>query len=547
MSPAGNGSGSHFGRGPAGGSSSDTGSFEFSSPVARGNSVFPGGADDATQAFRSLSFESPNGSHATPGTPFEPAGPRRGAPSDTDVFLAVAAQGGAAEQPSLTPASNSMASPQPSASRQAACAAPATGPINPLVAARTARSGVGAASPDGSGLFPIQEVDPRASKSFDTSFNEGGRKKTVLIVILVVLAVALIFAGAFFGLRYKEAADARVKIGEAIELLRSTDGVVVPLDAALSSEMSTGFASDSLAQVMLQSASASTSLSSAEQLANDADRSRDVLEEADRNAIDAVKGSVSARRSLLEVGRMLVSASSATDEALNSLVLAYGSIEDAATRIQAAQEQFDAYNAVVAEGGDTGGYDLWALVQLDNDAVADITEAQGYVASAKEFYPDADLSVLDAYLAARLSQLTVLTQIDTAIANGDMDTAIALNEQYGPLDAAQQEAYLQVPATAAELLSGAYAQSTSAQREAYAAAREKCVAADAAINGYLGISDKSKGMGLAAGTSAQPAAASVTDSPAGAPTVSPVVDGSATQDAAPAGDQVADPAAQAAV
>lgn len=558
MSAASNGAGSHFAPAPDNGPSSDD-AYRSSgdSSVGRHSSA----ASASSHAYQGFSFEAPNGSHAAVDPTKPIPGARKISPSETDTFLAAAVRSAQETQraqsaqayegtrfadsrpvpptsapiPRVGPATGRPAS-EPKAGETATipavwnaadsgvAAVPATStasagrPVNPLVAARAAAGAQASASsaaaaptqaPGVSGnLFPIQEVEePKRGGAFDTTFAEGSHKRTALFVVLAIVVVALIFAGIFFGLRFKEAADARAKIDDAIGRLRDSDGVIVPLDAAISAEISSGVASDSLSNLMLQSASTSTALSDAEQFANDASRSSDLLSAEENDAIAAVKSSVAARRSMLEIGRMLLSTDTAVNDALNSLAMAYGAIADSNAKIQSSADQFAAYNAALENDEDTSGYDLWAIVQLDNDALADLTVAQEWVASARDAFDGADLTVLDNYLNARINQVNMLIQVDTCVANGDLEGAANLSGPYAEADANAQNAAAQVPATAAELLVGAYANATTAQRDAYDAARAKCVEADAVLNAYLGITDARKEMGVT-GDSKVPAATS---------------------------------------
>ncbi len=541
MSSAENGAGSHFA--PSGSGRAPRAGARGSEGPAGGATRPPQRPDDTLQSIFSLPLDPPNGSHATNSAPFEPVAANRPAsPSDTDVFLAVAAQSQAqqaARQPSLTPASRPVSSgaPQqparPAASPYGSAAAPdvtsvyapaaqrpapqqasaeTTGslPANPLVAARNARSTSAASG----GLFPIQETS-QTGRSFDMSFGEPNRKRTVLIAVVAVVVVALVAVGVFFGLRYKQAADARADIDEAINILRTTDDVIVPLDSAIAADISSGVASGSLSNLMLQSTTTSNNLTSAEQLATSASGARDLLSDDEGEALDAVTASIAARRSMLEVGRQLLSADTSIGAALDNLEAAYNSINEANTNVQSARDTYNAYSEALAAGGDTSAYSLQAVVDADNAAVNAVTAAQNSVAAAKEAFPSVDLSALDNYLAARLNHVNLLLQFDTAMLNGDPDGANALLDQINQADAAQQEAATLVPATAAELLTGAYATATADQREAYDSARDACVAADEVLNGYLGITDASKEMGLSASSSAPAAAtadaAAVTD------------------------------------
>ena len=545
MCAASNGGGSHFAPTPDNGASSYDAYRSHDLPVGSvGKHSSPSAA--ASDTYGGFSFETPNGSQAAVDPTMPVPGARKVSPSETDTFLAAAVRsaaqepaqasrsslgshGAAAAQPSVSAPNSRVGSAARGSAPHAAetatipavwnaadsgvAAVPATSvgrPVNPLVAARAAAGAstqsakaaaaepAAAAAPSASGnLFPIQEVeDPKGGGRFDTTFAEGSHKRTALFVVLAIVIVALIFVGAFFGLRLKETADARGKIDDAIGRLRDSDGVIVPLDAAIAAEISSGVASSQLSNLMLQSASTSTALSDAEQFANDAARSSSLLSAEENDAVAAVKSSVAARRSMLEIGRMLLSADTAANDALNSLAMAYGAIADSNTKIQSSADQYAAYNAALENGEDTSGYDLWAIVQLDNDALSDLAVAQDWVNSARDAFDGVDLTVLDNYLNARINQVNMLIQVDTCIANGDMEGAANLSGPYAEADANAQNAAAQVPATAAELLVGAYANTTASQRDAYDAARAKCVEADAVLNAYLGITDARKEMGV---------------------------------------------------
>lgn len=563
MSAASNGAGSHFAPTPDNGNDTYRSSHDL--PVGR----HAGSASTGGQ--QGFSFEAPNGSQATIDPTMPVPGARKVSPSETDTFLAAAVRSAQESSVSRTGSprftvreevqttSYAASAPVPPTSAPIPRVGPATGapkahpgetatipatwnaddsgvaaiptsslggrPVNPLVAARAAASGQqpkgsssttahapsqGTAGASGK-LFPIQEVeDTGRGGTFDTTFVEGGHKRTALFVVLAIVIVALIFAGIFFGLRIKETADARGKIDDAIGRLRDSDGVIVPLDAAIAAEISSGVASSQLSNLMLQSASTSTALSDAEQFANDAARSSSLLSTEENDAIAAVKSSVAARRSMLEIGRMLLSTDTSVNDALNALAMAYGSIADSNAKIQSSTDQFAAYNAAVENGEDTSGYDLWAIVQIDNDALADLTVAQDWVNSARDAFNGADLTVLDNYLAARINQVNMLIQVDTCIANGDTEGAANLSGPYAEADANAQNAAAQVPATAAELLVGSYANATASQRDAYDAARAKCVEADAVLNTYLGITDVRKEMGVTGDSTVSTATATPT-------------------------------------
>ena len=521
MGSAANSSGSHFSSGSKNDRPVRPTSGRASSPAAPGTS-----ASD----YSDISFSSPNGSHAGASSASSYGGYRQGpsSPSDTDIFLAVTVPPASGSQPSLTPAENPAfpsSSPTSSASAPSHSAAhagaKAGGPVNPLVAARNSGGAVvSGVDADKAHLYPISDGEASgASTSFDTSFGEANHKKTVLIVVLVVLVVAaLAVVGAYF-LRSQSVSAAERNIEDAIDVLRDTDTMISSLDAALSSEINGGSSasSEELSKLMLQSSSVSTKLSNAEQLIDEAEQSRGALSDFAADALDAVRSSISGRRSLIEIGRTISSGSTKIDTATTYLTSAYTDISEANTRVEASLENVRVYNELLAAEEDTGAYSLWNSVQLDQDATADIAAAQEAVASAKEVAADGSYGALDTYLTAYANYLAILTQMHTDSANGDDDAANALGDSYTQAYNDLQTAAASLPATPNDILAGVSSSSASGQQNTYALARAKCVAADNILNGYLGITDAKKKLGLtssasSAGTSASTAAvASVTE------------------------------------
>ena len=475
----------------------------------------------------------------------------------------------AAPTPMATPASMAARQVSP-ASYQAAAATPAAAPqagvprqmgasqqagpsvpANPLVAARAAAGSSAqpraAAAPgvkQPGDLYPIQEVETeQAQRPFDTTF--GGKShtgRTVAIVIGVVVVLALAVLGVLYMLRQQSVNEVRDTVNSAIDRLRDTDGLIVPLDEAIASELDSSTASEGLSNLMLQSSSTNTALSDAESLIMDAEESSELLGEDDLDAIAAVKESIAARRSMIEIGRMLLSADDTTSRALENLEQAYSYIAEANAQMQISHDVSTSFNETYAAGGDTSGIDLWSVVTADNNAVTAITSAQASVAAAKEALPELDLSVLETYLNAYLETVNLAVQLDTCMANWDFNGANALVEQYNQADANQAAAAQQIPADPSELLAGSYSSETESQRAAFEEAREECVAADAVINAYLGYTASSDEVGIS-GESATPAEESDGDETQGQQT--PSVGENAAADAGAAADGTAegDPAA----
>ncbi len=443
-----------------------------------------------------------------------------------------------------TPQVTTGPAPAPKAGNGPAQAGGASGhpsaPINPLVAAREA-AGTGpiasSARPKTVDQLYYIEGQPAAAgvpgKSFDTSFASKRSKKKVLLTVLIVLVVLVLAAvAAFFIVRGQVRASATENINAAIQRISDADVVIVPLDEAIGSEITSSDMSGELTNVMMSSTTASNALTDAASLAKEAGSMSFLLTDEQQQVIDAINDSVAARRSMLEIGRALLAVDAPVSDAIESLDAAFASIAAANAKVQQSQDTYIAYADAVSQGLDTSGIDLWANVEVDNQAVTDITNAQASVAAAKESFPDADYTALENYLATRLVELQINVQYDTAVANGDEEGANALIDQLNEAAAASSTAASTLPAASRDVLRDAYAQATSGQSEEYEQARTQCVESDEVIRDYLGVDAEDGGLSIdgetSDGVSASIADASVTDT---ATTQAPA---SAASDAVPA-------------
>lgn len=372
-------------------------------------------------------------------------------------------------------------------------------------------------------------------KAFDTSFSDGHNvKRTLLIALIVVVVVVALAVGGFFLLRQQARGQATENITAAIQRISDADAVIAPLDEAIGSEISSSTVSQGLTDAMLSSTTASNALTDAAGKADAANAKRVLLSEEQTKVIDAIKGSVAARRSMLEIGRTLLASDTKVAKALESLDAAYASIAAANDKVRRAREMVVSYSDTAAQGGDLSGFDLWVAVDLDNQAIADVANAQTSTAAAKEAFADADYAALDGYLSARLAELQLIVAFDTALANGDEEGANAMIDQINQATAASDQAATSVPGTSRDLVRSAYSVVTSGQSEQYDAARSQCVENDATIRAYLG-SDDADGMAPNLGEGASVAGDSVTAD------ASAAADAGASVDADPNAAAPADP------
>ena len=435
-----------------------------------------------------------NGSTA-PSAPEVPSSTELGATPSTGM-PPVSAQGGAPEQ-------------------QQAEAQEKKGPVNPLVSARVNAAGnaVSQDRPNGS-LYPISEVEGQSSsKSFDTSFGSSGKGKGPIIAIVAVLAVALIGCGIFFGWKFFQSKDASTRINEAIEQLRASDSVIMPLDAAVSEAIDTKASQRAVTDLINTSTAATSSISSAETTIDQIAANSGSLSDEDRKAVDALRAQVSARRSMLDVGRELQTIDAQYVSALSNLQNAYSTSALASDLLNQTWDLFNPYSEALQADEDLSEYvDPWHLVELDNQALAAIQQATDDVAVAASTMPSADLGAINAYLAAQAEYAYALLDAHTAFAEGDPDRGYEGADRISAAEAAMLEAQANVPADPAAALSNAYMSAIQRYTVSYDEAHSALTDSAAVLNGYVGVSFDDPSAVLSTQTVATPTTSQVATS-----------------------------------
>ncbi len=371
-------------------------------------------------------------------------------------------------------------------------------PINPLVAAREATEAgrvAGATSPTGaaagdaakgvppmprpndSDLFPIAEQ--AKSKEIDISFNERRHAGRIVARVLIILTVIVVVAvGALLFMQHHVRTQVDAGISSAWSSISTADEVITPMSEAMYNEIANGVVDSDVSDQLVQSQTASNALNDAQSAVAFGALQNALMSSTQKDAVSAVNSSIEGRRNIISVARTLLVNDNAASKAVTDVNNALSSISQA----------LDQYSFTAGERENNANgveVDLWNVVNADNIAIGHINDATTSIESAKSEYSSADYSVISTYLTDALSSYNLQVQYDTAVANGDTDTADSLSDQLGAsIDLMFSDGTL-LPADGTVLVSSAYAAEAAKSATSYNAAVSMIEKGDAAVASYL--------------------------------------------------------------
>ena len=312
------------------------------------------------------------------------------------------------------------------------------------------------------------------------------RKRRVAAIVSIVVVVLLACAGTAGYLLYRHHAERELvaeKIDAIVADIQTCDEVVIPLDTAVSSQIE-GDEPAELQSLDEGYDGAVAALDAAEQKI--ADASAENLTDEEREMVGHLSTSVSSRREMLENGRSLLEVDSALATAQPQLQTATDKMVEANDKVLESVEAANEYAKSIA-GEESSQSDPQVPVDLDNQALQLLGEAETALAAAKEAFPDADYAAYDAYLAAKKAAVEKLLEIDTEISKKRYNAASRKVDEYNALDAAATEAAAALPASVEDVFRQPYETLTAEKRDAYNAARTAAADADTAIKSYTHV------------------------------------------------------------
>lgn len=319
---------------------------------------------------------------------------------------------------------------------------------------------------------------------------DGAREKSGLpltarmaIVLAVVVALG---TGGFFAWRCLTGGmRAREQINLAIKAVQEADTVIVEVNDAVSSPIG-DTASFTDEQLSSGSRSATEALVRASDNISRARGLNEFLDDDQRAVLSALDDSISARKSMLGAGQVIVSVDASVGKARNLLEQSLAQAASADAKAREATAAANEYAKHLA-GQESQQTDANVPVTIDNEAISLLNEANDLLGQAKSAFGDADYGVYEAYLSKKLEAMQLMLDADSAILSGDFERAGECVTKFNEEDTAASELAAALPATTNDVFLDPYTRLTSAERESYLAAQQKATEADALVRKYRGV------------------------------------------------------------
>ena len=319
---------------------------------------------------------------------------------------------------------------------------------------------------------------------------DGAREKSGLplaarmaIVLAVVVALG---TGGFFAWRFLTGGmQAREQINLAIKAVQEADTVIVEVNDAVSAPIG-DTASFTDEQLSTGSRAATEALTRASDHISRARSLNEFLDDDQRAVLSALDDSISARKSMLGAGQVIVSVDASVGKARNLLEQSLAKAASADAKAREATTAANEYAKHLA-GQESQQTDANVPVTIDNEVISLLNEANNLLGQAKSAFGDADYSAYEAYLSKKVEAAQLMLEADSAILSGDFERAGECVTKYNETDAAASELAAALPATTNDVFLDPYTRLTSAERESYLAAQQKATEADALVRKYLGV------------------------------------------------------------
>lgn len=302
--------------------------------------------------------------------------------------------------------------------------------------------------------------------------------KIVAIAVIAAISLALIGAGGVYLYQDHEKFQTNVsRLDESLAMLAKVDETLLTLDDAVEHPFDDG-AEEKRARVRDQLSDATAELDSADEKARIA--SSELRDSKDKEAANQAVAAISARRSMLETGTVLMQAADGVEEAAKQIDEAWSAVLSADEKVREAAE-------LVTE---TTEENVTASKEKTTEARTLLETARDGFHSAQETYDVIDVSALVAYVDKRIEALGFALASDDAFLARNKEEAAAQNEAYNIADAEAATLAKALPSDPSSTVFEAYEEATVDLQKAYSTARSQAGAADAFLRDYLGTESK---------------------------------------------------------
>lgn len=352
-----------------------------------------------------------------------------------------------------------------------------------------------------------------AAAAFQTQEAAAKRKKATRIMLVFASLLGLILVAslalAFYAHQQMKHQNAlNEKIDQTIALLAKTDKTIVDIDRLLNNPVDPASLND-IKQNISQVEKMNALLSDAEKLRAELSSDTDKLSENQQSVVNALNDSIAGRKDMLKLGGSILEQDIVFSEVRTHLTASYSKIIEADSKVRdaltkakeyAEQQKAQADAQLKAAQSSKKSQEqteptvtAQSVVELDNQALAALETAKTEAEAAKTLVSELDISAILAYIDAKTKAVTLLQELDSAIADNKVKDADAKVKSYNEADAEVKPFAEALPSSPEAVLEKFYQQRTSQDHKDYFAARNKVAAADGIIRQYQGIKTKDLG------------------------------------------------------
>lgn len=289
-----------------------------------------------------------------------------------------------------------------------------------------------------------------------------------LKITLVLLAMAILVAAGVFGaLELSHMNSARGSLDLAIEKLSAAEPVVLQIDNAVRSEVTSAVVPAAIDGL----AAAEKTIGDLDDALAQLDEAQPGLSDADETVAAAVRDAVIARKAMLAEAQVVLAADSRAGTVVDPAHQAWTLAGEAATLTVNAAAEYNKHTKAGVEGS----------TKLSNEATAKLKSARSLLETVTAGFPEAEMAPYVSYIDARLKLLDSSRKIDaTWLANKIVDA----NKLLDAYNAEEQKVVNQAKAlttTPAGAIADAYELLTKDAITRYFKARDEARVADEAV------------------------------------------------------------------
>lgn len=339
------------------------------------------------------------------------------------------------------------------------------------------------------------------------------KKAGIVMAIFAVLLLAIIIASAIFAFYAHQQMKAHNEVNEKIEqtiaALARTDKAIVDMDKLLNKPVDSASLND-MKQHISQVDKTNAALLDAEKLKSGLGPESVALSEEQQRVVNALNDSIAGRKDMVKLGSEILQQDIVFSDIRAHLSNTYGKIVEADAKVREAlgkakeyaqqqKAQADAQLKAAQnsrkkseEHADTT-LSAQSIVDLDIQALEALKLAKSELETAKSLLPELDTTAVLSYIEAKTKAVTLLQELDTAIAENKVKDADAKVKSYNDADAEVKPFAEALPSSPEAVFEALYQQRVAHIHNAYFAARNKVAAADGIIRQYQGVKTKNLG------------------------------------------------------